>query len=90
MDAFYDELASGLPNGAALRAAKLRMIRQGRPASEWAAFTLVGDPSIRLHLRRPQTWLAPWLPAAGLAIVIAAYGLWIWRRRKRGGILPLR
>ena len=73
IDAFYDAMARGLPNGQALRAAKLQMIHEGRPAAEWAAFTLIGDPSVRLPLRRPRLSLPTWLAVAlSLAAILCA------------------
>ena len=80
IDAFYDEMAAGLPEAEALRAAKLRMIRARRPAAEWGALTLVGDPSITLPLHRPTAALPAWLPVAVLAAAGAAY--W-WRAGKK-------
>ena len=55
VEAFYGELAEGLPVASALRAAKLDAIRRGAPPSEWAAFTVVGDPLVRVPLSRPAT-----------------------------------
>lgn len=80
VDALYDGLARGLSAGAALQEAKLRMLRQGRPPREWAAFSLYGDPSVRLSLRRP----APGVPYGMIAAVVAAgllgVGLLMMRR----------
>ena len=42
MDAFYERLVSGLPAADALREAQLSMLRGD--VSQWAAFTLHGDP----------------------------------------------
>ncbi len=47
IEAFYVRLAGGMPAADALRAAQLDARRAGAPASEWAAFTLVGDPLVR-------------------------------------------
>ena len=63
----YDELARGEPVGDALRAAKLAAIRRGAPASEWAGFTVVGDPSVVIPLRDP--------PASRLWMVLGAVTL---------------
>jgi len=46
-------LARGLPATEALRAAKLDAIRRGAPPAEWAAFTVVGDPMVRVPLHTP-------------------------------------
>jgi len=45
---FYDKLATGLPVSDALRQTKLDARRRSAPASEWAAFVLVGDPMVRV------------------------------------------
>ena len=68
---FYDAMADGLPVGDALRAAKLAAIARGAPPSEWAAFTLVGDPLVRIPLRRPSPLFAPWL-AVALTLLLGA------------------
>jgi CHAT domain-containing protein/tetratricopeptide (TPR) repeat protein len=49
---FYDAMARGNTAGDALRVASRAAIARGTPASEWAAFALVGDPTVRLELRR--------------------------------------
>jgi CHAT domain-containing protein/tetratricopeptide (TPR) repeat protein len=49
---FYDAMARGNVVGDALRTAARAAIARGAPASVWAAFTLVGDPTVRLTLRR--------------------------------------
>ena len=81
---FYSGLARGLPVVDALREAKLRAIRRGAPASEWAGFTVVGDPLARVAVRaprRPTPW--PMLTAGLLLLAGGAYlGL---RRRGRSG-----
>jgi CHAT domain len=81
IDAFYRELASGAPVSGALRNAKLRMIEEGRPAGEWAAFTLVGDPTVRLRLRASRDGARYWMTIAVLAGFALGYG-W-WRRTAR-------
>jgi len=48
MTAFYRALGRGLPAGDALREAKLAALRRGAPLHEWAAYTIIGDPLVRL------------------------------------------
>ena len=67
----YDALARGAPVADALRDAKLAAIRRGAPASEWAAFTVVGDPLVRIPLRAPPHRPSPWLGAGIVVIVLA-------------------
>jgi CHAT domain-containing protein/tetratricopeptide (TPR) repeat protein len=81
--AFYQELADGLPVGDALRAAKLDALHRGAPAREWAAFTLVGDPLVRVPVEAPG--LEPWwavvlVVGVGLGVASLAYV----RNRRRG------
>lgn len=82
VDDFYAALARGLPAADALRAARLRALRRGAPAREWAAFTLVGDPLVRVPLRPPRS---PW-PARGAgagAVLVAAAALVYGARRRK-------
>jgi Tfp pilus assembly protein PilF len=71
VDALYEALADGLPAAEALRAAKLDAIRRGAPPSEWAAFTLVGDPLVTVPLQAPPPFSRWWL-AAPLIVTLAA------------------
>jgi hypothetical protein len=78
IQAFYQALAQGLPVGDALRAAKLDAIGRGAPPKEWAAFITVGDPMVRVVLRRPRpaAWKSEVLVAAlALAAASLAYSL---------------
>ncbi|HET9726056.1 MAG TPA: CHAT domain-containing protein, partial [Gemmatimonadales bacterium] len=79
---FYQALAEGLPVGDALRTAKLAALRRGVPAKEWAAFTTVGDPLVRVSLEVPRD---AWRPAAlvGATVLILGAGALIWVRRRR-------
>jgi Uncharacterized protein conserved in bacteria len=79
--AFYQGLADGLPVGDALRAAKLDALHRGAPAREWAAFTLVGDPLVRVPVEAPG--LEPWW-AVVLAVGFGVAGLAYVRTRRRG------
>jgi hypothetical protein len=79
----YDALARGVPVAEALREAKLAAIRRGAPASEWAGFTVVGDPLVRVPLHAPSRRLpAGGLAAAG-ALVLLAGGYLATRRSGR-------
>ena len=82
MRSFYASLAEGTPVVEALRSAKLEAYRAGAPSGEWAAFTLVGDPSIRISLEPAATkW---WLWVVGVfAAAALGYGL-VTRRRRMG------
>lgn len=51
MDDFYAELARGHSVGVSLERAKATARSRGAPISEWAAFTLVGDATVRPNLR---------------------------------------
>jgi CHAT domain-containing protein len=80
----YDAMARGAPVAEALREAKLAAIRRGAPASEWAGFTVVGDPLVRVPLHTPSRRPPPaWLAAAG-ALVLLAGGYLATRRSGRG------
>jgi len=81
---FYAALARGLPVSDALRAAKLAALRRGAPPRKWAAFTLVGDPFVRVPLRAPRP-LSRWWPVAATlgAGGALAYGAAMRRRRAR-------
>ena len=79
---FYQRLAEGTPAGDALREAKLAARARGAPASEWAAFTLVGDGSVRVALDSPGSGSAR-LWAALLSLLLAGAIVGGWRRSRR-------
>jgi hypothetical protein len=86
---FYDALADGLPVGDALQAAKLAALRRGAPAREWATFTAVGDPLVRVPLHRPRTQWQAWAAAAIGVMMIGALGYRVARRSSAAaGRLP--
>lgn len=67
----YRNLAAGEPVGKALQEAKLSARARGESAAVWAAFTLVGDPDVRVSLVAP-TWSLPlWLIGALAVMTIA-------------------
>jgi len=81
VDRFYLAMAGGMPVADALREAKLAAMRHGAPARDWAAFTVVGDPDVRVPLTRPAPGPSMfWLGAAGVALLLG--GL-LMRRRAR-------
>jgi hypothetical protein len=61
VDRFYAAMAAGASAGEALRSTKLAAIRDGARVSDWAAFTIIGDASMRPALRprrlTPISWL---------------------------------
>jgi CHAT domain-containing protein len=73
VEPFYDALADGLPVADALRAAKLEALHRGVQAREWASFTAVGDPLVRIPLRRPPARWPVW--AAGLTGAATLLGI---------------
>jgi CHAT domain-containing protein/tetratricopeptide (TPR) repeat protein len=79
----YDALARGAPVAEALREAKLAAIRRGAPASEWAGFTVVGDPLVHVPLHAPSRRLPLGWLAAGGALVLLAGGYLATRRSGR-------
>ncbi len=78
VDDLYTSLAQGRPVADALREAKLAALRRGAPAGEWAGFTVVGDPLVRVPLAMPKPMderggAVPF--AAIAAVLLAAAGL---------------
>ncbi len=61
VDRFYAAMAAGLSVGDALRQTKLAAIREGARISDWAAFTVIGDASMRPPLRPANLAPLPWL-----------------------------
>lgn len=58
---FYRAMAQGLPAADALRTAEVQAIERGAPPSEWAAFTISGDPMVRVPVTVPAfDWLWRW------------------------------
>ncbi len=64
----YKGLAAGLPASEALRRAESAAHRRGTPVREWAAFSLIGDPMVRVRLETPAAELVPdWVREASTA-----------------------
>lgn len=61
IDRFYAAMASGETAGDALRQAKLAAIRDGARISDWAAFTIIGDATMRPPLRPRRLSPIDWL-----------------------------
>jgi CHAT domain-containing protein len=82
--AFYDALARDLPVSDALRAAKLDALARGTRPNEWAVFTAVGDPLVRVPLRKPPLLATRWvsLGLVLLAVVIAGAAAYLVRMRR--------
>lgn len=82
---FYDALANGLPVADALRAAKLEALHRGAPPREWASFTAVGDPLVRIPLLHPparwRAWAA-WLTGAAALLGVVFYATANRRERR--------
>ncbi len=75
----YQALSEGMPIGAAVREAKLRLWRDGLGPSAWGAFELIGDARLRLPLQQPGASLLWWL----LAAAVAGWLIWLSERRHR-------
>jgi tetratricopeptide (TPR) repeat protein len=75
--AFYAALARGLPVADALHAAKLERRASGAPPGEWAAFTVVGDPTVHIAALTPRPRRIP----VALIILVVAIILGVWARR---------
>ena len=86
IEAFYGAMADSAPVVDALRAAKVDAIRRGAPPSEWAAFTVVGDPLVRVPLVKPTTPF-PWMQVAalvlGLVVIVGLTVAVLGHRRAR-------
>lgn len=81
VEAFYHGLSDGLPASEALQRAKLKARARGVPAAQWAAFTLVGDPSVRVPLSKPRQ-ATRWRLALGILLALVIGGA-TWMRRRR-------
>ena len=74
VDDFYAGLGRGLTVSEALREAKLAALHRGVPAGEWAAFTVVGDPLVRVPLRQPRPRQLPvYLALAGAVLLYTGF-----------------
>jgi hypothetical protein len=65
----YLEMADHLPVTEAVRRAELAALHAGRPEREWAAFTLVGDPMVRVPVHVPPPGRVPgWVKQYALGV----------------------
>lgn len=90
MREFYTALADGQDVAAALRTAKLAAIARGERPETWAAFSVVGDPTVQVALVPPTRTNMPGRPAllaiAGLLVAVAVGVLgWRYRMGSRSG-----
>jgi CHAT domain-containing protein/tetratricopeptide (TPR) repeat protein len=88
VDDLYAGLARGEPVADALRDAKLAALRRGAPPGEWAGFTVVGDPLVRVPLTMPKPLedggaRVPALVGAAILAGAAALAYWATTRRRR-------
>jgi CHAT domain-containing protein len=74
--AFYGALASGQTAGPALRTAKLAAITRGASPAVWAAFTIVGDPTVTVPLAAPRPRVPVYWWWIGGAAVVALLAGW--------------
>jgi CHAT domain-containing protein len=80
---FYDSmLRQGMPTGAALRSAKLKMMQDKRWSAPyfWAGFVLQGEYTNRIVVQR-NSWLAP--GPVLLLLVLISSGVIVFQRRRR-------
>ena len=85
VDGFYGALASGQPVGEALRTAKLAALARGAAPGEWAAFTVVGDPTVLVPVRRPPEPRQWYLAAGAAALLLGGPLLYRATTRKERG-----
>jgi len=85
IEAFYRALADHQPAVDALRSAKLDAIARGAAPAEWAAFTIVGDPTTTVPLKiptpeRPLYW---WAGVVALTALLGVTALRFATRRRQ-------
>ena len=78
---FYQGLADGSTVGASLRVAKLASMDRDDPATVWAAFTAVGNATVRVPAVSPRPSLAVWGGVLFVVLLGAVTMRLMWRRR---------
>ena len=85
MQAFYDNLATGMDKAEALRQAKLTYMQEARGLSAhpayWSPFVQMGD-SRPITLQAQQSKASWWIWGAGLVLLLGGGAFWL-RRTKR-------
>jgi hypothetical protein len=79
----YRSIAGGATVGTALQQAKRGARARGESAAVWAAFTLVGDPDVRLSLVEPRTSFGTW---ATLGLLLFVTALTVRRAMKKNRV----
>ena len=82
VESLYRHLAEHRTVGEALRRAKLDAIRAKAPTHDWAAFTVIGDPLVRVPLRAPSWWHRSWFRVALALLGTLAVGVYLLRTRR--------
>ena len=83
---FYRYLARGQSVTAALQAARIRAVRDGRATASWAGVVVFGDGSM-VPLAQNAAWPRPpwWLSWVGMGVLAYSIilGIRLWRRQRR-------
>ncbi len=83
VESFYNGLAQGLTVADALQYAKLAALKSGLPARDWAAFTVIGDPTVRIPLSMPANKrLSEKTALLVFAVILGVLGIVYGVRRK--------
>ena len=78
----YRAVARGETVGESLRSAKLAAIDRGETVAHWAAFSLVGDPDVRVVLNQPTPSRTVLLGFSSTLLLAAIFFLLAVRRRR--------
>jgi CHAT domain-containing protein len=87
MEAFYRHLAEGQPKAAALRAAKLDLLRDRATSAprDWAPFILIGEADQPLPISGPTWWLQMrgWVLLGSAMLLMGLITFSLFRKRAR-------